>query len=86
MTVVLPCRVLVRFGGPIEPRRTGYVAGPDVTEPPLPVDVLPGWVLGLAEAAGGLVRDGDVSLPDARVGMALVYIDWFEAGRVSLSA
>lgn len=38
----LPCQVLIHFGAPIEPRRTSYVKGPAVTDPPLNQDSLPG--------------------------------------------
>ncbi|HEX8510769.1 MAG TPA: hypothetical protein VF635_14880 [Propionibacteriaceae bacterium] len=44
MGVRVPCLVLVSFGRPIEPYRTTYVKGPDVTDPLLDVDELPGWL------------------------------------------
>ena len=79
MAVELPYIVWVWFGAPIEPRRVDLVAGPDVTDPPLHFDELPGWLDAWAHWPEGwqqgraAVRPGDIWLsgPRVRAGAAL---------------
>jgi hypothetical protein len=86
MAVPLPCLVLVWFGRPIEPYRTTYVRGPDVTDPPLDVDELPGWLeawrwwpAGWRGLPGGWFGQVTYNYPSHGFGMTGRMIDWFPA-------
>jgi hypothetical protein len=85
MPALLPCSVLIWFGRPVEPRRTSYVKGPDVTDPPLDVDELHGWLEAWQQGRGGDWR-GQVTYayPVHGLGMTCRFIDWIPAQRLRL--
>ena len=92
MPVDLPSAVLIWFGRPIQPRRVTLVKGPDVTDPPLGVDELEGWLdawrfwpQGWLGSPGGWFGQVWYHYPVHGFGLCLPYIDWFPAERLRRS-
>ena len=84
MPAAFPCLVMVWFGRPIEPRRTSLVKGPNVTDSPLEVDELPGWLDAWRLGPGGWLGEVTYNYPAHGLGMTGRYIDWFPAERLRL--
>jgi hypothetical protein len=89
MATKLPCLVLVWFGRPIEPNRVTLVKVPHVTDPPLDVDELPGWLdarqyrpRGRLGSPPGWFGQVWYSYPTHGFGMCLRSLDWFPADRL----
>ena len=92
MVAQLPCSVFVWFGRPIEPNRVTLVRVPDVTDPPLDLDELPGWLdawqyrpEGWQGSPGGWFGQVWFRYPTHGFGMALQSVDWFPATRLRLA-
>lgn len=74
---------MVRFVAPIQPRRTSYVKGPAVTDPPLDVDALPGTLAAWQRRPDGWFGMVTYAFPTHGLGLG-TYIDWFPADRLVL--
>ena len=73
------------ISGPLAPRRTSVVKGTNVTDPPLQVDELPGWLDAWRQGPDGWLSEVTYNYPVHGLGMTGGYIDWLPAERLRLN-